>query len=349
ERTRNIERRALLLQAAVEVGQAAIQTRDIQSLLSRITHLISQRFGFYHVGIFLLDERGEYAVLRAANSEGGQRMLARGHKLRVGQTGIVGYVTGRGEARIALDVGADAVFFDNPDLPNTRSEMALPLMVGDTILGALDVQSTEEAAFQEEDIATLQVMANQIAIAIDNARLFAENQAALEAIRRAYGEASRKAWQEWLLEHASVGYLVSANDRLWPVSVEEEEPAFQQAMQQSQPILASDGKTLFVPILMRGQAIGGLRLVKPEKATWDDEEIEIVQAMVEQLSAALESARLFEEVAARAERERTVAEVTTAIRSVADPETMLRIAMEELKRALNADEVAIRPYNSQKT
>lgn len=349
ERTRNIERRSLLLQTAVEVGQVAVETRDLESLLSRITHLISQRFGFYHVGIFLLDERGEYAVLRAANSEGGQRMLARGHKLRVGQTGIVGYVTGRGEARIALDVGEDAVFFDNPDLPETRSEMALPLMAGGIILGALDVQSTEPAAFKEEDIATLQVMANLIAIAIQNAYLFAEVETALDATRRAYGEISRRAWQEWLQENASIGYLVAANDRLISLAGEPMEAEFLQAMQTRQPILTADNKTLFLPVLMRGEAIGGLRLVKPQEEAWNEEEIDLVRELVEQLSAALESARLFEETVARAERERTVAQVTTAIRSVNDPEAMLRIAMEELKRALNAEEIAIRSYRPDRT
>ncbi|NIN93759.1 MAG: hypothetical protein GTO49_01955, partial [Anaerolineae bacterium] len=93
-------------------------------------------FGFYHAGVFLLDDAGEYAVLRAANSEGGQRMLARGHRLKVGEQGIVGYATGRREPRIALDVGADAVYFDNPDMPDTRSEMALPLIAGGHVLGA---------------------------------------------------------------------------------------------------------------------------------------------------------------------------------------------------------------------
>ncbi len=346
ERTRNIERRALLLQTATEVGQTAIQTRDIESLLSQITHLISERFGFYHVGIFLLDERGEYAVLRAANSEGGQRMLARGHKLGVGQTGIVGCVTARGEARIALDVGADAVFFDNPDLPETRSEMALPLIAGNTILGALDVQSTEEAAFKEEDIATLQVMANQIAIAIENARLFAESQAAIEATRRAYGEVSRKAWQLWLQENTALGYLVSSNDRLVPISTEKNEPEFLQAMQQAQPVLSADRQVVFTPIRMRGETIGGLRLVKPRNESWSDEEVHLIDELTNQLSAALESARLFEETAARAERERTVAEVTTAIRSVVEPDSMLRIAIEELKRVLGAEQITIQPYTT---
>ena len=143
ERTQALERRAIQLQAAADVGGTAARLRDLDELLRQVTRLISQRFGFYHVGIFLLDERGEYAVLRASNSEGGQRMLTRGHKLKVGQVGIVGYVTGAGEARIALNVGEDIQYFNNPDLPTTQSEMALPLIVGGRILGALDIQSSQ--------------------------------------------------------------------------------------------------------------------------------------------------------------------------------------------------------------
>ena len=113
-----------------------------------------------------MDTFGEYAILQAANSVGGQRMLERQHKLKVGQVGIVGYVTGQGKPRIALDVGADAVYFDNPDLPDTRSEMAVPLTIGEKVIGALDVQSEKQSAFNDEDIAVLTTMADQVAIAI---------------------------------------------------------------------------------------------------------------------------------------------------------------------------------------
>ncbi len=128
-----LQRRAIQLQTAAEVSRDASAVRDLPELLNRIVTLIRDRFGFYHAGIFLLDDAQEYAVLQAASSEGGRRMLARGHRLTVGETGIVGYVTGTGEARIALDVGEDAAFFDNPDLPATRSEMALPRVRGQSL------------------------------------------------------------------------------------------------------------------------------------------------------------------------------------------------------------------------
>ncbi|HIE37864.1 MAG TPA: GAF domain-containing protein, partial [Anaerolineae bacterium] len=159
----------------------------MDDLLDRAVNLIRERFGFYHAGIFLLDERGEYAVLRAATSEAGRRMLERGHKLKVGEVGIVGYVTSTGQPRIVLDVDTDAIHFKNPLLPETRSELALPLRVGDRIIGALDVQSVQEAAFDEEDVAILQTMADQLAVAIEKLERAAQIQAEharLEAILR---------------------------------------------------------------------------------------------------------------------------------------------------------------------
>ncbi len=171
ERTRALERRASQLQVAAEVAKDAAVIRDVDQLLDEAVRLISSQFGYYHAGAFLIDPSGEYAVLHAASSEGGKRMLERRHKLAVGKVGIVGYATGTGKARIALDVGEDAIHFANPDLPLTRSEVAVPLAVGDSVIGALDVQSVEPDAFDDQDVAILQTMADQLAIAIENVRL----------------------------------------------------------------------------------------------------------------------------------------------------------------------------------
>jgi methyl-accepting chemotaxis protein len=187
-RSRDLERRSIQLQAAAEVSRTAISVRELDTLLSQVTHLISAQFGFYHTGIFLLDETGKYAVLQAANSEGGQHMLERGHRLKVGEQGVVGYATGTGEPRIVLDVGTDAVHFDNPLLSETRSEMTLPLKLGAQIIGALDVQSKEASAFDEGDATVLQTMADQLAIAIENARLLQETQQTVHELSTAAAE-----------------------------------------------------------------------------------------------------------------------------------------------------------------
>lgn len=190
-----VEERTRQIRTAAEVARDAAAVRDIDRLLSETVHLISERFGFYHAGIFLIDDTGEWAVLRAASSEGGQRMLQRGHRLAVGKMGIVGYVTGTGKPRIALDVGADAVHFANPDLPETRSEMALPLRIGGRVIGALDVQSQEANAFDESDVVVLQTMADQLAVAIENVSLIGV-EARRVAQRRRIIELSRELSQE---------------------------------------------------------------------------------------------------------------------------------------------------------
>src|SRR5690349_11009314 len=157
------ERRAAQLRAVMELSEAIAQLQDLSEIFPATTKLISERFGFYHVGIFLIDPDHEYAVLQAANSEGGKQMLARNHRLKLG-VGVVGFCAQTGQPRIALDVGADAVFFNNPDLPNTRSEVALPMSSGGKTTGVLDVQSTEAGAFSREDLQVLTALANQVSI-----------------------------------------------------------------------------------------------------------------------------------------------------------------------------------------
>jgi GAF domain-containing protein len=182
------QRRALQLEAAAEVARSATAILDVDELLNETVHLISDQFGFYHAGVFLVDEPRDYAILHAASSEGGQRMLEQGHRLAIGEVGIVGYVTATGTPRIALDVGEDAVHFANPYLPETHSEMALPLISRGEVIGALDVQSVRQAAFTEEDVSLLQTMADQLANAIKNAQLFETTRrrvAELEAARQA--------------------------------------------------------------------------------------------------------------------------------------------------------------------
>ncbi|MCS7282264.1 MAG: GAF domain-containing protein, partial [Anaerolineae bacterium] len=181
-----LQRRAIQLEASAEVSRAITSIFNVDELLRRAVNLIRDRFGFYHVGIFLIDETGEWAVLKEATGEAGAQMKAQGHRLRVAETSMVGWTALHRKPRIALDVGKDAVRFANPLLPYTRSEMTLPLMVGGRLLGVLNVQSTEEAAFDEDDIRTLQSMADQLAVAIENARRLSETAALLEATSPIY-------------------------------------------------------------------------------------------------------------------------------------------------------------------
>ncbi len=333
ERTKDLQRRAVQIQAAVEIGHEATSAHDIESLLARTAQLISERFNYYHAGIFLLDPTGENAVLHAASSEGGRKMLERRHSLRIGETGIVGYVTQTGAPRIALDVGQDAVFFDNPDLPETRSEMALPLIASGQILGALDVQSTEEQAFDEEDIATLQIVADQVAIAIRNARLLAESEEALKAVRTAYGDISRDAWTKIIKTQARVSYVSSSGTI--QANTNAPGPDVLRAVESGDVITSSDGLTIGVPIKIRGRVIGALRLKKQDTSSlWTHEETALAISLSEQLSGALEGARLYKESQQRAARESLVSDISARISALPHVDTIVRETVQELGQAI---------------
>jgi GAF domain-containing protein/HAMP domain-containing protein len=340
ERTSDLERRASQIQAVAEVGNAATSMRNLDELLTRVTNLISQRFDFYHVGIFLMDTREEYALLVASNSPGGQKMLARNHKLRVGQVGIVGYVTSTGNARIALDVGEDAVFFDNPDLPETRSEMALPLTIGHRIIGALDVQSTRENAFTEDDIQTLRLLADQVAIAIDNARLLTESQKAIETTRRAYGDIVRSSWDDLFKQREFSGVSVLSKGQVVP-ALEEAAPEFTRTVKSAKPQLSDDGRNLFIPISVLGNVIGALRLGQKADRKWTSDDIQTATTLSDQLGAALESARLYEQISDRARREALITDITTKIGSSVEIDTIMQTTVEEIGRIFKGSDVVL--------
>jgi signal transduction histidine kinase len=182
-------RRAKLLKAATQVSRNVSSILDPDELLPRTVDIICDAYEFYYAGIFLVETHADgkrWAVLKAGRGRAGEIMIGHGHKLEVGGRSMIGACTKLNEARIALDVGREAVWFNNPFLPDTRSEMALPLALGGNVIGALTVQSTAEAAFSDEDISSLQMMADQLAVAINNARLHHQNEMLFkQAARRA--------------------------------------------------------------------------------------------------------------------------------------------------------------------
>jgi GAF domain-containing protein/CheY-like chemotaxis protein len=231
--------RARQLQTAAEVSQAATASLNLETLLAESVDLIKEQFGFYHVSIFLVDEYRRYAVVEASTGEIGQKMLAMRHKLEVGGRSIVGATTATGKPRIALDVGKDAVHFNNPLLPDTRSEMALPLIAQGRMIGALDVQSTKQSAFSKDDITILQSMANQLANAIEAARSLKENEKALEEIGRLHQHYMRDQWDAYIKERQVVtGYHLSDHD-LSPQQADKKSthPEVNQVIIQKRPVL----------------------------------------------------------------------------------------------------------------
>ncbi len=342
ERTAALEQRAAQLHAVSSVARTITTVQDLNSLLPDITKLVSEQFRFYHVGIFLLDDPGEYAVLRAANSEGGARMLERQHKLKLDSNSIVGYSTSHGQSRIALDVGADSVFFNNPDLPDTRSEMALPLRVGGRVIGALDVQSTQPNAFAKEDVDTLAILADQVSIAIENARLFEEARKALSEVRTTFEKYVKQEWGNFAQKVRHKGYTFDGK-QIIPLDNDIARENTEAVTQTGSLSLKKTASSLAVPIKLRGQTIGILN-VRAQKGQreWKQDEITLLEAAAERAALALENARLVDSAQRRAARERAIGDISTKIGSISDMEAIMQAAVEELGRRIGgAAEVSI--------
>ncbi len=171
------------LAAAAEIGRLVTSTLDLDTLFSRTVNLISERLGFYHAAIFIIEETGFNAVLREATGEAGEEMKHRQHSLAVGSKSVIGSTTAAGEPKVVNDTASDPIHRPNPLLPETRAEVGIPLRVGNRVIGALDLQATEVGAFTQDDIAILQILADQIAVAIDNARSYELSQEAVREMR----------------------------------------------------------------------------------------------------------------------------------------------------------------------
>lgn len=348
ERTAALEKRATQLQTVSSVARTIAALKDLDSLLPEITKLVSEQFGFYHTGIFLIDNTNEYAILQAANSEGGRRMLNRRHQLRLDATSIVGYATSRGEPRIALDVGADAVFFNNPDLPETRSEMALPLQAGGRTIGALDVQSRETNAFSQEDINVLTTLADQVAIAIENARLFGESRSALSESQVTIEKYVKQAWGTFAQQAKRTGFVFDGKQVL-PLEKGARREQIKVAAKTGRLSLEKASSTIAVPIKLRGQLIGVLDVrSKNGQRQWTRDEITLLEAAAERAALALENARLVDSAQRRAARERIIGEISTRIGAASNFDTILQTAVEELGRKIGGAEVTLEIESDQK-
>lgn len=338
DRTAALTRRARYLEATSDVARGISSVLEIHELLALVVNLIGERFEFYHVGLFFIDPTGQWATLQATSSGGGQRMLARGYRLRVGDQSLVGAVAVGGEPRMALDIDPGVELTGRVDLPDTHSEICLPLRARGEIFGVLDIQNRERAAFAEDDMSILQTLADQVALAISNARLFRQVEESMEAQRRAYGELSALAWQELVRAQPNLGFA-KYGDVL--TSVAEWDAEMVQAAESGLPVRGS-AATLAVPIKSGEQVIAVLDAHLPESGVWTAERIALLQAISEQVAQAVERARLYQDTQQRAAREQLIGEVTGRIRETLDLNTVLQTAVRELGQALEVDVVEVR-------
>jgi GAF domain-containing protein len=322
-------RRAEQLRTVSEVARKVSAVKEVGPLLTEVTDLISQRFGYYHTGIFLLDATREFVELRASNSDGGQRMLARHHRLRLQGSGIVPSVASTGQPRVTADVTQDARFLKNPDLPETRSEMSLPLRLGEDVIGVLDIQSSETSAFAAEDVEVLQTLANQVAVAIENARLFDEARRALRSAEEAYNGFLQQEWRSFR-QHMELAGMQYDGKTVEPV------------YRDSEFAISGSESGMAIPLVMHGETIGELTIGEhPDGRPWSTDDQAVLGAVADRVALALENARLLEGTMHRAEREKAITAITNKIRATNDPQTMIETAARELQMALGASQVNI--------
>ncbi len=318
ERTSDLERRVNQIRVAAEISRSISSELNPQTLLEQVVNLLVERLGLYYSGLFLIDNSGRYAVLRAGSGEAGQRMIADGHRLLVGGNSMIGWTTSNRQARIALDVGDDPVRFNNPYLPMTRSELALPIVGRSEALGALTIQSSQPNAFDENDILVYQGLADSLATALENARMFQQNQRDLEEIRSLNRQYLETAWAETARKQGGLTHTY-------------EDP------------LASPKETetsMNVPVMLRNQMIGEISFDIGNSAL-SEEDRAVVEAITTQTALALENARLLEETQRRAAEEEKISALSAKFSSAISIEEIMKTAIQELSQLPAVTEVSV--------
>lgn len=319
---KSLSRHNNLTDVILEVSRSGMVYSDLNAFLNRTASLISEKLGYYHTGIFLLDEEKEWAVLTAASSAGGQRMLNRGHRLAVGRQGIVGYVTATGNPHFVQSTESDRLHSRTTELPDTRSEAALPIIISSGLIGAVDIQSRREDSFHMAEVERLESVTKEISRAVENILARARIEGELENARRAFGE----------LTHESRARLLRSV-----------KPTY--AFRTGSPMLETDKapRTVHLPLVIRGDEVATIRIEMGEEEDVESEEVqEMIETLREQLTMAIENAGLYQESQLRAANERLIARITTEIRETMDVDQIIQIAAEEVRKSLDLDEVTIR-------
>ena len=312
---KKVDERTSQLKAINEVGRVVTSILDPEELFKRVVNLITKEFGYYYSALYLIDNTGQWCDLKAATGEAGRLLIESKHQIEVNNTNIIGKSIITRQAQTSLEIGEKATRLTNPLLPYTRSEISLPFLVGDQILGVLDVHSTQEDAFNDHDIETLQNMANQVAISLDNARLFQETRQRLNELRNIQKQYLSESWIDTNLPQGGISLVIGDGPEV------------------------DQGNLVEFPIALRDQIIGQLTLGGDESLSAEDKNW--IQAIANQTALALENARLLEESQSAAMREKFVTEITNKIWASTSVYGVLQITVRELGQILDATEATI--------
>lgn len=347
------ERSARQLEATAAISAITATAASLQEMLNPVIERIREAFGFYHAQVFLVDRAQGQAILRASTGRAGEALLARSHMLAVGSRSVVGQCTYLGQPIVVNDVSQSGTHRPNPLLPDTQGELAVPLLVGSEIIGALDVQSTEVGAFHPDDVRTLEIVAGHLATAIEKTRLVSEfgtlaeerrtlledTQANLRQIEELNRRLTREGWRDYLRarrERGAMGYTIFGGnverDTSWTA-------AMRQAYQGERSVVITKEQQAHiaaVPIRVRGEVIGVVEFECGGERHWTDDDLDLAQALTDRLAMALDNARLFEQAYMTAHREQLLGEITQSVQMSESVEDLLQAALSELGRALGA-------------
>ncbi|MCB0211827.1 MAG: GAF domain-containing protein [Anaerolineae bacterium] len=301
-----------------EIGRQASSIRDLDELLSSITEFIRERFNLYYTHIYFVDDLSQHLVMKSGTGAVGQELLARQHTLPIGPGSIVGQVAESGQSIVVSDIGKSDLHKPNPLLPDTRSEVAVPLIVEGQVIGVLDMQSDRANTFAENNLAALEAMAVQLAISINSAKQWAASQEAQRQAEAALQRLTGETWAETLTGHQKD--TAFAYDLSVVTSLKSE---------------TQNGNGYeSVPVVVQNTAIGHLSVKKAENRELTPDEQTLMAAVAQQLAQKAENLRLFEQTQQRAAREQVARQITDKIRSSKDIETALKTAAVELSKAL---------------
>lgn len=323
ERTKDLHYRLAQIRTASAVSRAIATKLDSKALLQEVVDMMQKEMDLYYVGAFLLNDDRSYAELAAGTGKPGEEMLAAHHRLMVGGNSMIGWATMHSQARIALDVGEEAVRFNNPYLPKTHSELALPLMNKEVCYGALSIQSQKAHAFDQDDIRIFEGIADAIAVAIDNNRLFSEITQQLNEIQ--------------ILNQA---YLMNSWDDVQN-KIDDLEYTYQSPQSQSHNVDEhTPAATENFPIRLRGQVIGMLSM-ETDSAGLNEDDTDFIAGVLDQLAVALENARLIMDTQRQAGLELKLSEIAIKIAQANNIDEVLRSTVEELAVIPNVNEITL--------
>lgn len=323
ERTEEFETRTTQLRSSTTIARLVAEIQNIHELMDAVAKLTSEQFGYYHVGLYLLDEGKRNAFLQAASSTEGKKLIGQGFHIEPDRRNAMRLVIEQNRSHISAN--GDAAFVRDANFPFTRSRMMLPLAVRGEVIGILDVHTDQSRAFTAQDAEILQTLAGLIAISIDNVRLINETKILISQLETNTSFQTQQTWQKLTSRHTPAYQYTPAGVR----------PLFAPVKKES-----NDG--LKIPLLLHGQTIGIIKLLrKGNTSSWSERERNLIEKIADQVALALENSRLVDEAQKSALRDQMIANISSRVRETLDIESVARTAATELRRVFDLKEAEI--------